>query len=205
MKSNCKILVFVFLWSFASAANKVGNGGNGVFCKATDKNQGKLLDFYENKVNFETDETNPEVIAEKQLSKLKIIAPRLSGQYIKRLKEMSKEIDYKSDVALTDTKDSKHLFQPLSSDCQVLQVAIRKTKPLPNEKRFLIREDLWGQLSPGHRAGLLTHEIVYEHLAKLGENDSVKARKLNSYLYENEVKREEFWKFIKELEVPIYP
>lgn len=206
MKSNCSLgLLILFLGVSSLASNKVGNGGDIVFCKKAQEPKGKLLDFYENSLNFESKETSAEVIAEKQLRQLQIAAPQLAEQYLKRLKSISKDIEYKSDVILTDIKDSKHLFRPFSDDCQVLQIAIRKAKIISNEKPFIICEDLWKQLSPLHQAGLLTHEIVYEHLAKLGEEDSVKARKINRFLYQSEIKKEEFWKLIKDLEVSIYP
>ena len=208
MKLACSFISIIFV-SITSpgAVNKVGNGGDGIFCKNTgnEKSPGKLLDFYEDKIILETSVTNPEVIAETQLTHLKNVAPKLAEQYLKRLKEISKEIEYMSKVSLIDIKDSKHLFKPLENECQVLQITIRKAKTISNEKPFLIREDLWKQLSPLQQAGLLTHEIIYEHLAKLGEEDSIKARKINRFLYQSEFKKEEFWKFIKELELPIYP
>lgn len=209
MKSNCSFLTLAifFLTTFAAlgSTNKVGNGGDGVFCKKLDKTEGRLLDFYEKNFSIEPNETNPEIIAEKQIKKLENIAPKLSKHYLKRLKELPNEIEFKSEVSFIDIKDSNHFFSPLTKDCQILQVAIRKSKILPNEKRFLIREDLWKQMGPIHKAGLLTHEIIYEHLAKLGEEDSTKTRILNSFIFANEFKAEEFWRLIKELEVPIYP
>jgi hypothetical protein len=152
MKSACSILSLVFLCDISHgavvAANKVGNGGDGVFCKKLDRTEGRLLDFYESNFSNESKDTDPDAIAEKQIKKLEEIAPKLSKQYFKRLKELANEIEYKSEVSFTDIKDSKHMFQPLSADCQVLQVVIRKAKVLPNEKRFLIREDLWKQMDP---------------------------------------------------------
>ncbi len=205
MKSNFRVLLLIFVCSVCQAeANKVGNGGNGVFCKDSNK-KAQLLDFYESKTDFKTIEKNPEVIAKNQILKLQVSAPKLAAQYLKRLDEIKNEIDYKSDVKLTSIPDSKHLVEPLSPDCKVLQVAIRKPNPQSDEKRFLFQEDLWKQLGPVDKAGLFTHEIIYEHLAKLGEEDSIKARKVNSYLYKNEGQRPEFWKFIKDLEVPLYP
>ena len=203
--SLCSLLILILCSTSGASSNKVGNGGDGVFCKSTNPSEGQLLDFYESKISLQTAETDPQAIAEKRLLALKEIAPKLGEQYLKRLKEMAKQIDYKNDVALTDIKDSKHLFKPLSEDCQVVQVAIRKAKALSNEKLFVIREDLWKQLPPLHQAGLLSHEIIYEHFAKLGEEDSIKARKLNRALYQQELKKAEFWSFVKELEVPIYP
>lgn len=205
MRSNFSyVILILFFPLLAVSGNKVGNGGDGVFCKSA-KDKGMLLDFYEVEIDIQTSEKNPQVIVEKRLKELKGVAPKLAEQYLKRLKKISEEIEYKSNVALVDIKDSKHLFKPLTEDCQIFQIAIRKAKFLSSEKPFVFRQDLWKQLPALHQAGLLTHEIVYEHLSKLGEEDSVKARKLNRMLFKKELKKEEFWKFIAELEVPIYP
>jgi len=205
MKSCFSFLTILFICSQGFTNNKVGNGGDGVFCKNSTIDTAELLDFYEEKIDFKTGETKPETIAEQRFEQLKKVAPKLGAQYLKRLKEIFAEIEYKDDVALTDIKDSNHLFKPNSEDCKVLQVVIRKAKALPNEKRFLFRNDLWKKLSSLHQAGLLTHEIIYEHFAKLGETDSIKARKMNRFIFQSSLKAEDFWNFMKDLEIPIYP
>ena len=201
MKSACRLLFFLISIPIFASTNKVGNGGDGVFCK----NSAQLLDFYEKEFKFESSEKDPFALARARFEKLKTWAPALGDQYLKRLSEMNQEIEFKKDVSFTDIKDSKHFFEPLKKDCQLLQIAIRKARVLPDEKRFLIRDDLWKRLNPIHAAGLLTHEIVYEHLVKLGEENSIKARQLNRSLYDEKLSKEEFWKLVKNLEVPIYP
>ncbi len=209
MKYLCSFftLTFVLLFSTQASAsgNKVGNGGDGVFCKNADHETGQLLDFYENPFKKDIKGSDPYLIAKEIFENLEKVAPKISKPYQKRLSELKEEIEFKSQVSLTDIKDSQHLFQPDSKECKVLQIAIRKAKTLPKEKRFLIRKDLWERLSPVHQAGLLTHEIIYEHLRKLGEPNSIKARKLNNYIYSQDLEAETFWKFIRDLELPIYP
>lgn len=199
------LLTFVLVGSLAHADNKVGNGGNVVFCKTKKTSSAALLDFYEMETKVQSKEKDAFKIAETQLQHLKMAAPKLADQYLQRLKEIQADIDYRNDISLTSVPDSLHLFKPLNSDCEILQIAIRKAQAAGDEKRFLIREDLWKKLSPSHQAGLLTHEIIYEHLSKLGEKDSVKARKLNRYIYSENLKPGSFWKFVQELEIPIYP
>lgn len=206
MTSNFNfLLTLVLLCSLAQADNKIGNGGNVVICKTKKTSDTRLLDFYEEDPNFQTKEKDAFKIAEKRLQNLKVIIPKLGEQYLARLKEMKAKIDYRSDISLTPVPDSLHLFKPMSDDCAVVQIAIRKPQSSGDEKRFLIRQDLWTQLSPLHQAGLLTHELIYEHFLKLGEKDSIKARKLNRHIYQENLKADNFWKFIQELEVPIYP
>ena len=186
--------------SVAQAQNKVGNGGKVVVCQ----DQVRLLDFYEEKVDPETDGDAKSTAAKAYVALAKA-APRLASVYQKRLDSITDEIEFKKDVVLTDSADSKHLFEPKQESCQVAQVALRRSQVLPGEKRFLFRQDLWDKMSASQQAGLLSHEILYEHLAKLGEVDSVKVRKLNRYLFAGAYERKDFWRFVRDLEIPIYP
>ncbi len=217
MSSSFKIVLLLALFVSSEpswATNKVGNGGSVVSCqnKSEKKADIRLLDFYEGDVTFETNDKhdtagaeNFQALAATRFEKLKEISPKLGKQYQRRLNQIMDEIDFKDDVELTKIPDSEHLFSPKSKDCRVLQVAIRKAVKTDKEKRFLIQKDLWDQMKPVQRAGLLSHEIVYEHLSKLGETTSVKARKINSLLFSANLTKQEFWKTIKDLQLPIYP
>ncbi len=116
---------------------------------------------------------------------------------------MTHEIEFRNDIELVEVDDSKHVSYP--KGCKVTQIAIRRAAPHRNGKRFLIRKDLWEKLSPFQGAGLLTHELFYEHLSKLGENDSTKARQLNALLYTAEFDKQKFWKATRDLRLPLYP
>lgn len=191
----------------AIAGNKVGNGGNVVTCKTPDTlgAPARLLDFYESDINPKDADKTYEEILEQKFSQLKIASPKLSAQYLKRSKEIVNEIDFKSSTEFESIPDSLHLFKPLAKDCEVVQTAIRRLLVVGKEKRFLVRKDIWDQLDATNKAGLLSHEIIYEHLSKLGELTSIKARKINSYVFAGDIKANDFWKMMKELELPIYP
>lgn len=209
MKSICKFLaiacLFFSLTLEAHTINKVGNGGDVISCKESGKSDVKLLDFYEADLSPQSAEADPFKVAAQKIDLIKEIAPRLHDIYSKRLKNLNGEIDYKADVELTDIPDSKHLFVPAAKDCKVLQIAIRKAKVDGTEKRFLIQKSLWDQLNSANKAGLLIHEIIYEHLSKMGEEDSRKARKINAYIFNDKIDKKEFWNYITKLEVPLYP
>jgi hypothetical protein len=193
--------------SLATAGNKVGNGGNVLVCKTTELLGAKmiLLDFYENDVVVKSSLTEAEAIAAEALAKLKTANPKLAAQYAERLKSLPPELDFKKDIELKNIPDSDHLFTPPAKDCDVVQTVIRKKSVLESEKRFLVRKEIWEALPAAQKAGLLTHEIIYEHLAKLGEENSVKARRVNGFLYGKDVTAKAFWKLMKDLELPIYP
>ena len=213
MLSPSKILICflagVFVPGSALATNKIGNGGNAVVCGdlKTSEATAKLLDFYEGdfvpplpagKSEFE--------IAKVVFEKLQTAAPALASQYSRRLEELKSEIDYKSGVILTDTKDSDHLFKPEEAGCDVVQTAIRRNGETAGQKRFLFRKDVWEKMKASDRAGLLAHEILYEHFSKLGLSTSTKARQVNLYLFrEEKIEASAFWKLMRNLEIPIYP
>lgn len=207
MKSSFINLLFFISFSSACYAqtNKVGNGGNGVFCSNSTTPSSKLLDFYESKINIPIKENNAYVVANNYINKLEKIAPKLHSIYQKRLSEIQNEIEFESDAKLVPISDSKHLIMPIATECEILQVAIRKARVIKNEKRFLIQKDLWDKLSVVDQAGLLTHEIIYEHFSRPGDEDSINTRKINSFLYSPELSEKGFWSLIKELQIPVYP
>ncbi|QDK45607.1 hypothetical protein DOM22_10840 [Bdellovibrio sp. ZAP7] len=201
---SSSILILLSVCLVQAEGNKVGNGGDGVFCKGSNESA-QILDFYEGNLKPNASEKDPYAIVEKKFTDLKSVAPKLGEQYLSRLKAIRSEIDFKAGVALTNIKDSNHLFKPAEAHCEVLQVVIRKRSPLPSEKTFIISQDLWDRLSPVQQAGMISHEIIYEHLMKLGATDSVKARAFNRFVFGEKYDSEKFWKFIQGLEIPIYP
>lgn len=209
-----KLSVLIFLAHFALAGNKVGNGGDVVFCEpSASRSAGvELLDFYELKANGRNlDELKPESshmeIIEEKLNRLDDLAPRLAKQYKRRVKSILSEIDKKEGIQLTDVEDSAHISLP--ANCSLKQIAIRKPRVSgAGEMRFIFDLALWNQLDERNKAGLILHEIIYEHLAKLGEKDSRSARRMNGLFFSKEfssLSKGQFWKMIGKLEVPIYP
>lgn len=190
--------------SFASG-NRVGNGGNVVAC--ADKTA--LLDFVESNLPLIT--ANPEhsykeVIAE-VLKNLKRLSPLQAEQYTRRAAFFTDDTEFKAGISLIGVPDSKHVFKPEDKNCEVRQIAIRRNEASVVTKRFVIDEKLWKKLSERDKAGLVLHEIIYEHLFKLGEEDSVKARAINAYIFSDKAFQEgpeTYWKMIKDFKLPIY-
>lgn len=223
MKLRYKASTFLvcFGFGFFAFANKVGNGGDGVFCqldspskassqapiikKPPSKVFGELLDFYEKDLKLPPSTKSYQLLASEQIQKLSPVAPKLFEKYKKRLAEIISEIEFKKDVELVDVPDSLHTFVPKNKNCQLKQLAIRKSFVLAGEKRFIIDEELWKNLDSYQQAGLILHEIIYEHFLQLGEENSIKVRKFNAYLFSQQFSKEEFWRWMQELEIPIYP
>ncbi len=210
-------VAFVFLTSSMTASrspgdvNKVGNGGDAVICE-NEPEKVQLLDLYElkDKTNLLTLKTaEPAVSYEKfvemMIDRIEQASPKLGRTYRNRWSEFLGQVEWVKDKKLADVKDSLHTEEPLADDCKFVQLAVRIDKIADGEKRFQIRQDLWDQLSPLGRAGLVMHELLYQHFARLGEKDSRSARKVNRLLLAKNFEAKSFWKLVKDLRVPIYP
>jgi hypothetical protein len=201
---NIVFISILFTCSLSwSSGNRVGNGGDVIKCaKIT-----QLLDIYEGEIKlkkFKSTEKYKEIITA-VLSNLQRLNPNQAKQYTKRFDEMTMEIEFRSDIELTDIKDEKNIFK--AKGCKLLQIAVRRNEISKDTKRFVIDEDLWKELNETNKAALLLHELIYEHLYKLGEVDSQKARILNAYLFSakaNEEGPKEYWELVRSLKVPIY-
>lgn len=196
--------------STADAGNRVGNGGHVFYCPGSDKIQ--ALDFY-GAYGFEGPkvgggEKDEIAIAKARLQKLKTLAPKLHDQYGQRLTTIMDEMEFRKNDRLVLVEDSLHAVEPEDENCKAYQLIIRKAVLEKGEKRFVVNETLWKKLSPVQKAGMLTHEIIYEHFAALGETDFGRARRLNAHLYSPKIESQttgQFWQMIKEFRMPLYP
>ena len=197
------LFIFAFTLShIALAQNRIGNGGDIVICP---HNKPIILDFYENQSNLiQNNSDDYKEIIKSRIALLEKANPKLSDQYKRRLLQIENEIEFKKNITLVDVKDSEHLFEPKDKKCKLNQIAIRKNNTIGNEKRFIIDEELWSKMDNINKAGLIMHEIIYEHFYNLGEKNSTKARKLNNYLFSLNFDKSNFWKLIQELKIPIY-
>lgn len=199
------LILFLITPSIYAGGDRVGNGGNIVHCK----NKVALLDFFEGRDDLRTfdDKETHESISTEILKNLERLNNDLAHQYRKRLKAMQNQILWRDNVALTDQKDSLHLMVPLEKDCHIQQIAIRQNLVGTEENRFVIDQTLWKQLSPRDQAGLLFHEVIYEHFYKLGESNSVKARELVRFLFSKKsatATSQDLKILMQNLKIPIY-
>ncbi len=194
----------------AATGNRVGNGGDVIVCEKTKE----LLDLFEGDLPAEekaktdpaTTSLTPEALAGLKIQALEKLDPTRYAQFKNRIRSMQAEIEWKKNANLVDIPDSEHLVLP--KKCTLVQAAIRRTKVAKGEKTFLFDLDLWEELPPRDAAALLTHEVIYEYFSKLGEVNSVKARKYNVKLYDEgfaKMKPGEYWEWLRSLRIPIYP
>ncbi|MDD0853990.1 hypothetical protein HBN50_12835 [Halobacteriovorax sp. GB3] len=173
-------IVFFLILTPSFAGNEVGNGGDVIVCNESVT----LLDYYEAKdfdfsiPPLEKSKDYREVLTDIFDEFLKI-DKKLANQYQKRLQEIENQIDFRASITLTDIPDSNH--EALPKGCKLEQIAIRRNQE-KNGKLFLVSKDLWDKLDSNNKAGLILHEIIYEHFLYLGEKDSKKARYMNALI-----------------------
>jgi hypothetical protein len=212
-RSKIRLMVFLigtplFSPQLAWAQNKVGNGGYVVHCEATNNRTTILLDFYESEQPLIDGLSQNHVeILEGRLSLLTQFDKKLGGIFKKNWSEMQKQIHFVENADLTESKDTNHLFQPKNKGCSLRQVAMRRRVKLPFRSNFIIDKEVWSELNELNKAGLLAHELIYEHFWKLGENDSTKARVFTAFVFSKDFENQNkdgFWRVIKGLKIPIY-
>ncbi|MGZ3801939.1 MAG: hypothetical protein ACXVCL_17360 [Bdellovibrio sp.] len=197
-------VIFCFVFKAIASGDRVGNGGDVIKCH----DSAEILDFYESSEPLKDYASSDyKKILDEVLINFERLNPDQSKQYRQRLRTIEPDLLFKSGITLEDIKDSKHAYKPSGKKCKLLQIAIRKNTSSKVTKQFVIDEDLWKVLSDRSKAGLLLHEVIYEHLFKLGEKDSEKARILNSYLFSKKSfqdSRQDYWNLVNSLKLPIY-
>src|SRR5690606_5955795 len=90
------------------------------------------------------------------------------------------------DSDLKDIPDSNELAIP--KNCNLKQIAVFRKDPLTQKTKFYIDEVVWQQMSESTKAGLVMHEIIYEHFKFLSETNSIKARLFNGLIASSKIK-----------------
>lgn len=185
--------------------NGVGNGGDVVTCK----NSIEILDFTEAKIlkRFKLIESPQSIkfleVAKLRLLKLKPLDSRLFNQYDKVLRMIESRWKLIDNASFRDVPDSFEIALP--EGCHLEQLAIQQE--IEGKTQIHISKKLWDQLNPLNQAGLLLHEIIYEHFIALGEKNSIKARKFNAFLFSKEIEtntKGQYQNFVRDLGVKLY-
>lgn len=208
-KNNIVIILLMFLFMTSTyAGNEVGNGGLGFWCPQSKTYQ--LLDFYEHNL---LSPGNP--IIKSDHDYIKIIKDRLqllskldakhSAYYERMVNQVTAKINFLDNIKLNSTKDSFELAHP--KDCELKQWAVQKIALNGNDTEYFFDKGIWNSLDNISKAGLVMHEIIYDHFINLDEKNSIKVRKFNSFMFSQKFEKtntNEYHKFIKDLKIPLY-
>lgn len=225
MRKICIFLTVCLHHLSFAGTNRVGNGGDVFVCHETKRavpskspfkkskksddlariiKTVELLDFMESELPLVDYTGDYQSVLNQVIKNLKTVAPQLATQYEKRIGKIADEIFYQ-EYSLKDIDDSSELIQ--RKNCTLVQAAVRKNEVSFGEKRFVIQKDLWDKMDDKHKAGLILHEIIYEHFYKLGEYNSVKARKVNALLFSSSLAKmttQQFYSNLQRMDLPIY-
>jgi hypothetical protein len=167
-----------------ASGSTIGNGGQGVFCKATNKIQ--LFDFFEASVlrGVHTD-IGPSSLNYTQkvdllLSRLERLDPVRAEFYRERFASFAGESRFVEKSELIAIPDANSPVIP--HGCEIVQLAIQRKPNFPGEAYYLIDGDKWKLMNADQKAGLVLHEIIYREALEMGATNSEGARYLNSTL-----------------------
>lgn len=190
MKSPLFLLATVILSASAFAGEIVGNGGDVIVCP--DKAP-VLLDFFEaGAIHGLTRRPDiagetPEAIAKNALKDLEKINPTRARLYAGRIDRFMNDASFVPNAELADIPDSHPMALP--TGCKLKQIAIQKPKMLPQDPLYVIDQDLWNQMAPEQKAGLMVHEVVYTDAIKYGHSNSRSVRYLTALFHSNRLEK----------------
>ena len=201
------VLIFLIYCLPLLAGNEVGNGGDAVVCP--NKNP-ILLDFYE--VNssqyilreFKQEKSREQILME-VVNQLKEIAPALHRKYSRTIRSLTSKIVMIKGKNFRDIKDSFHVG--ITKECSLQQLAMQKKDFNSKILKYYLNEDIFKKLNPVNQAGLIFHEIIYEHFRYFGKGSSVTVRSFNRYLFSKKILKAtkiSFNKKVQSLGVPSY-
>ena len=219
---NFLITISMTVSTLSFAGNEVGNGGDLLKCP---NSPNVLFDFKETSINKVTlmleskeDHKDEYKLAEKVIMRLKTLAPKIYKKYSNDLLSFKARTRFIEGEVFRDILDSKHVSLP--KDCELLQVATQQVDPLSKDTIISINKDLYSKLDTPNKAGLILHEIIYEHFKffsddnhpnqhskPFSEQNSVKVRMFNRYLHSKEIgthTEKQFHDFFERLGIPSY-
>ena len=182
------ILIVILLSSLSYADVKVGNGGDVVVCRnaSNEITSIEALDIYEGRVRWQIEldlgeaSLFPLQKVELALSRLGRISSIRAERYLEKAKQFEADALFLDNTELPDISDSNHLIFP--KNCKVEQIIIQRTPTFPDDRRYLISNDLWKQLDPTNKAALILHEIIYGEALEYDHPDSVPTRYFSAHL-----------------------
>lgn len=197
-------------WNSAALASgrTVGNGGNIVLCKISDKEYSyELLDFYESRVmrhiqpDFFELGKNIDQKMDIILKRLEKLSPERARLYRSYYASFLSEVQWIQEGGLNTIPDSDHIISP-PPGCLVRQTVNQSQPLLPYDKRYFVDQEVWDHLDDNQKTGLILHEIIYREALSIGHVNSVSTRYLNSFISSSQMDQisvREFNKLLKDL------
>lgn len=174
--------LFLFLISqiaLATGGDRVGNGGDVVFCTHEDNQAIYVLDEYEAgaflKIGDKTQTYYQKV--ELILAKIQTKFPVRYHLYRKNFERFKLSVKF-IQTKLPEINDSFERTGPLCYTRQIAYFNINTN----GEVQYFLQRDLWSQLSEDQRAIVVLHELIYTEAVGIGHFESTYVRAANRIL-----------------------
>lgn len=185
------------------AGQSSGNGGDIVVCtKSSGKKTYELLDYHEGRNTYLKEiwlpdgETYMDIVFSTLLRVKNLFEKRYESSppepFLSRffgtniyerfyllVSEFQNEVEW-TDSNLQDIPD--HGDVQLEERCSIKQVAIQYIDKEKDTRTYKINKPLWNKLNKKEKAGLVLHEIIYNHALMNNLKNSQKARNINYHL-----------------------
>lgn len=178
-------LFFVLLSFSALAGDRVGNGGDIVYCEGS-QDTFFILEEYEEGAFAKVGAGKMDYTAKVKLliNKVRPSFPVRAAYYDTLFQHFQKTVVFLN-AYLPDIKDEGTSIE-LPNGCDIAQAAYFKLNS-KNEPVYHIQKKIWNLLSHDQKAVLVFHELIYTEAVGLGHLDSSNIRKANRIVYGQEV------------------
>lgn len=171
------ILIMAMMSGLAQASLVRGNGGNTVVCPVAVE----VLDIYEARVleqwSFNSEEKENRAMERAQRWMSAAEFEKMSSW----LSSFDSEVQWVSESKLGEVKDSFHFVIP--KECSIEQTVLARN-PLPGEKRYLVRKEIYKRLPSWQQNALKWHEVIYRRIIERRNSyNSESTRKIVAALF----------------------
>lgn len=185
----------------ALAWSERGNGGNSIICN--DSTQNKFYDAYEAEFRYGFKPNFPYPLKEcyddigcfnLSLTIARVLINRIPDYNLRfkefmhsRLRRFGAEATFLDNIILLPIDDMGIAFIP--KNCSLHQTVIQREPRFPGDKRYIISNDQWKQLSPQHQAVGIIHELLYFYAGFINRppSNSERIRYLNGFIISGEI------------------
>ena len=222
-----KLLGLLLLSTQAFAAGQGKGGGDVVVCYDENNNIKRMegYDFWNASQQYNLEiikdhKHNYMDIVKETLRKLNELDPMLAKTLSEDVQIFAPEIIARDDnemiglvPRIKSNGDGKQTIFPADKDedCTkqtVERIAEFSAKPLPFEKQFRLKKDLWEAADDLTKAAIVQHEVIYKHFKTFArEEDSRKAQLYNAYISSKEFLEADgisYFEFVKNLRLQNY-
>ena len=173
--------------SSPSFANEKGNGGDAVVCRDKSGNiiSAEIADYYEARVTrgIKTDlgtGSNWLTRVGVATTRLERLDPARANLISTRASTFLSEANFVKGSDFPSIPDTGGIVAP--TGCHIEQIAIQKAPEFPEDKRYMVNQDIWNKFDLTSQAGLVLHETIYREALDFHATDSIGSRYLNSLI-----------------------